>query len=143
MQSLFFSAPPFAGPRRHVRKSSVIRCDIAFPVRLRYARAGMTCGSTGFVPDMLVREPAHGMQALLEKQGDKHQDVPARSLRNSPSRSLLLERMQGNLTCPRLLASKAFFIIDRTSSFIVKFFCPVQSTWIFYGDGFLKNERNE
>jgi hypothetical protein len=65
--AFFFSAPPLTGPRRHATLSYVLPNDAAFHVRLRYARAGMICGFAGFIPGMLVREPIHGMQALLEK----------------------------------------------------------------------------
>ena len=66
--TFLFSAPPLIGPRRHAMLSSVLPDDAAFPVRLRCARAGMICGFPVLLPGMLVREPVHGMQALLERQ---------------------------------------------------------------------------
>ena len=50
---------------------SVEPSDTAFHVRLRCARAGKICGLPVLRAGMLVREPIHGMQGLLEQQGFK------------------------------------------------------------------------
>jgi len=43
-KKLISSAPPFTAPRKHARLFFDIRDATAFPVRLRFARAGMICG---------------------------------------------------------------------------------------------------
>jgi hypothetical protein len=49
--------------------SYVLPDDTAIHERLRFARAGITCGFSSLIPGMLVREPVHGMQGALEKLG--------------------------------------------------------------------------
>jgi len=65
--AFFFSAPPLTGPRRHAMLFSVLPDDGGHPCALSLRTRRHDCGFPNCLPVMLVREPVHGIQALLEE----------------------------------------------------------------------------
>jgi hypothetical protein len=70
-----FFCTPVLRPRRHATEHVIIPEWINNPCALSLAllvRAGRICGHANGKPGMLVRWPAHGMQALWAKQIKNH-----------------------------------------------------------------------